>query len=478
MSSNSRDRRDSPRIQLPLWAIAILGSLLLIIVVISTIWLFRTIRNIAAETTTDTPEFIVPDEGYSSDQIIVGGEESQFSEEPLPVIVPEEIESWSGEERINFLFLGVDKRCDEDGPTHTDSVMIATVDPVSMSAALLSLPRDLWVEIPGFGVDRINQAYYFGQAYEYPGGGQALAMETVEALLGVPIDYFITVDFQGFIDGVDLIGGIEIDVPEAIDDPDYPDNCYGYDPFQIEAGAQRLNGQTALKYARTRATFGGDVDRAGRQQTVLLAIRDQILRLNQLPRLFIQAPQLWRTFQDSLKTNLALEDALELALLMQEIPQEHINTAVLDYNFVYNETTPDGRQVLVPLRDEIRKLRDELFALSAVPAPVIENLSELMVEEGARVALYNGTAVFGLAGETQQYLQDLGVNITEIGNAESATYINSQIIDFGSHDNTVMFLIQEMQIPPLNVSTETDQTSEYDLLVILGNDWADLISQE
>ncbi len=143
MSSNSRDRRDSPRIQLPLWAIAILGSLLLIIVMISTIWLFRTIRDIAAETTTDTPEFIVPDEGYSSDKIIIGGEEPQFSEEPLPVIVPDEIESWSGEERINFLFLGVDKRCDEDGPTHTDSVMIATVDPVSMSAGLLSLPRDL-----------------------------------------------------------------------------------------------------------------------------------------------------------------------------------------------------------------------------------------------------------------------------------------------------------------------------------------------
>ncbi len=167
-----------------------------------------------------------------------------------------------------------------------------------------------------------------------------------------------------------------------------------------------------------------------------------------------------------------------MALLIQEIPQGNIYTAVLDYNFVYNETTPDGRQVLVPLRDEIRKLRDELFALSAVPAPVIENLSELMVEEGARVALYNGTAVFGLAGETQQYLEDLGVNVTEIGNAESATYNNSQIIDFGSHNNTVMFLIQEMQIPPLNTSTETDPTSDYDLLVILGNDWADLISQE
>jgi hypothetical protein len=303
-------------------------------------------------------------------------------------------------------------------------------------------------------------------------------METVEALLGIPVNYYVTVDFQGFVDAVDLIGGIEVKVPEAIDDPDYPDNCYGYDPFSIQEGIQRLDGQSALKYARTRATFGGDVDRAGRQQDVLLAVRDQILHLNQLPRLFVQAPQLWRTFQDNLNTNLALEDALELALLVQDIPQENINTAILDFNYVYNQTTPDGRQVLVPLRDEIRGLRDELFATSAVPAAVIENLSELMIEEGARVALHNGTAVFGLASETQLYLENLGVNVTEIGNSDSSTYNNSQIIDFGSNDNTVLFLIQEMQIPPLNTSTETDLTRDYDLLVIIGNDWANRISQD
>jgi polyisoprenyl-teichoic acid--peptidoglycan teichoic acid transferase len=480
MSSNSHDRREPPRIQLPLWALAILGSLLIIIVMISVVWLFRTVRDIAAATTTDTLEFILPDEENSSAEINVSDQEQETVEEPLPVIVLEEIESWSGEERINFLFLGVDQRCNEDGPTHTDSIIIATVDPVSMSAALLSLPRDLWVEIPGFGVDRVNQAYYFGQAYEYPGGGQALAMETVEALLGIPVDYYVTVNFQGFVNAVDLIGGIQLNVPEAIDDPDYPDNCYGYDPFSIEEGFQRLNGQTALKYARTRATFGGDVDRAQRQQHVLLAVRDQILNLNQLPRLFIQAPQLWRTFQDNLDTNLALEDALELALLVQEIPPENIKTAVLDFNFVYNETTPDGRQVLVPVRDEIRGLRDELFAPPAVPAAVIENLPELMVEEGARIALQNGTAVFGLAAETQSYLEDLGVNVVEIGNADSATYSNTQIIDYGDHDNTVLFLIQELQLPPLNASSisDPDPTRNYDLLIIIGNDWANRMSQE
>ena len=196
-------------------------------------WLFRTVQDIASASISNAPEFSVPEEGIDSVEVAGDVLPEDDSEQPLPVVVPDEIQPWSGEERINFLFMGVDLRCDEDGPTHTDSIMIVTIDPLTMSAALLSLPRDLWVEIPGFGVDRINQAYYFGQAYEYPGGGQALAMETVEALLGVPVEYYVTVDFQGFIDAVDLIGGIVVDVPEPIDDPDYPDNCYGYEPFFI-----------------------------------------------------------------------------------------------------------------------------------------------------------------------------------------------------------------------------------------------------
>jgi hypothetical protein len=169
---------------------------------------------------------------------------------------------------------------------------------------------------------------------------------------------------------------------------------------------------------------------------------------------------------------LPLEDALELALLMQEIEKENIETVVLDYNQVFIETTPDGRQVLVPRREEIRAVRDELFASPSVPAPVVENLQALMEEEAARVVLHNGTAVFGLAADTQSYLEDLGVNIVEIGNADSSAYSTTQIIDYGSHPQTSRFLIQEMQIPPLNLSKEADTDGDYDVLVIIGNDWA------
>jgi hypothetical protein len=193
--------------------------------------------------------------------------------------------------------------------------------------------------------------------------------------------------------------------------------------------------------------------------------------------LIAQAPLLWRTFQENVKTNLALEDALEIALLVQDIEAENINSVVLDYDYVYIETTPDGRQVLVPRRDEIRVLRDEVFSIPPVPTPALENLQQWM-EEGARVAVYNGTAVFGLAAETQAYLQDLGLAVTEIGNADSASYDRTQIIDYGSHPQTTRFLIQEMQIPPMNLSDGEKADGDFDILIIIGNDWAQLLSSE
>jgi LCP family protein required for cell wall assembly len=350
-------------------------------------------------------------------------------------------------------------------------MMVLTIDPVGLSASVLSLPRDLWVDIPDTGLDRINQAHYFGELYEYPGGGPALAMETVSALLGVPIDYYATVNFDAFIEIVDLIDGITIDVPETIDDRTYPDSCYGVDPFYIEEGTHRLNGEQALKYARTRATFGGDVDRAGRQQAVMLAARDQILQLDMLPQLIAQSPRLWQTLQDNVRTNLTLDEGIQLALLAQDIPAESIHTAVIDYNYVYNETTPDGREVLVPNRDAIRELRNQIFAPPAIPTPVIANLPAMMQEEKARVALYNGTAVFGLAAATQEYLQKFGLDITEIGNADSAAYRTTQIIDYGDHPNTARYITQLMDVPPLNTSQGSRPDGDFDVLVIIGDDW-------
>ena len=474
MTTGSNKRRPRSGVRLPLWALALLAVLILIILVGSSIWLFRTVREMTSEWEVTNPDFTAVEEPASSASI------TQTNQPPendggisLPAIdLPtDSLEAWSGTERVTILLMGIDQRCDESGPNHTDSMMLVTIDPVGLSAAVMSLPRDMWVEIPGFEVDRINQAHYYGEAYEYPGGGPALAVETVEAFLGIQIDYYATVNFDAFIEVVDQIGGIDITVPEAIDDPTYPDRCYGYDPFSIEAGEYHLDGEAALKYARTRATLGGDVDRAARQQAVVLAVRDQVLSVDMIPQLIAQAPGLWQTLQANVRTDMTLEEGLQLALLAQDIPRESIKTAVIDYDYVYAETTPDGRQVLVPNRENIRELRNQLFTPPVIPTPEIKNLPALMAAEEARVAIQNGTTEFGLAGETQDYLLSQDVNVTEIGNADSSAYRSTQIIDYGNFPNTSLYLVQLMGIPPLNVSSGTAPEGDYDILIILGSDW-------
>lgn len=452
-----------------------LALLIAILIIASTIWLFNTARNVASALETSPPAF----EGSENQ----GGTENIWNlDDPLvtsaaesgggrSALSPDVLQPWSGKERVTVLVMGIDLRCDEEGPTHTDSMMVLTMDPVGLSAAVLSLPRDLWIEIPTFGANKINQAYFFGEAYDYPGGGAALAVETVEAALGVPIDYYAAVNFQGVVDFINLIDGITVETIEDIDDPSYPDNCYGYEGFYLNTGEHELNGEQALKYARTRATAGGDVDRAGRQQQVVLAARDKVLRLDMVPRLIIQAPQLWQSFQNNVDTNLTLEESLQLGLLAQDIPRESIRMEVIDYDYVYNETTLDGQQVLVPNRESIRALRDQLFAPPAIPTPVIANLPQMMLEEGARIVVHNGTSVFGLAGDTETYLQNLGFQIVGVGNADSAAYPTTQILDFGSHPNTTRYLAQVMGIPPLNISYSGRQEADHDVLVILGNDW-------
>ena len=473
MKSNP-PRRAPARVRLPLWAILLIGLGIIILVVGSSIWLFKTVQGAVSSLEIINPEFTNTSNSSTSEQLPAPSsniESIQESADPGSILSPDAFHRWDGKNRVSILLMGIDQRCEEEGPAHTDTMMVLTIDPVGLSAAMLSLPRDLWVEIPNFGVDRINQANYYGEIYEYPGGGQALAVQTVEALLGVPIDYYVAVNFDAFVEVVDLIGGIDIDVPEAIDDPDYPDQCYGYDPFSIAAGEQQLDGEAALKYARTRATFGGDVDRAGRQQAVILAVRQKIFDLNSIPQLIAQAPQLWQTSQENVRTNMTLDEAIQLALLVQDIPRESIRTAVLDFNYVYNETTPDGRQVLVPVRENIRQLRDQLFAPPAIPTPVIENLPALMAAEDARVAILNGTAEFGLAASTQEYLESFGINVTEVGNADASTYLTSQVITYGSYPNTSRYLMQLMHVPPLNVSSGTNPDGDYDILIIIGNDW-------
>ena len=384
-------------------------------------------------------------------------------------------QKWQGQSRVTVLLLGIDRRQGETETAYrTDSIMLISVDPAANTASMLSIPRDLWVEMPdGFDPNTINTANFIGDAYQLPGGGPEFAMKTIRHNLGVSVDYYVRLDFTAFEKIIDTIGGIEIDNPTDIDDPEYPDGSYGYEPFYLSAGVHTLNGHDALRYARTRHD-DSDINRAQRQQQVVLAVRDKVLSLGTLPSLLAQAPTLFSTLKESIQTNLTVEQMIALALLAQDIPRESIKSGVIDYQYVTEETTAEGRQVLIPIRDEIRKLRDELFALDAAIAPVGQNFDMAAVRaEAAGVQVLNGSGIQGLAGTTSEWLSAQGLTMLTPGNADRTDYATSLIINYSgdANPNTLQYLQDTFHVASVVDATNPPDPA-IDIQVYVGQDWA------
>ncbi|MBK7216067.1 MAG: LCP family protein [Candidatus Promineofilum sp.] len=263
---------------------------------------------------------------------------------PTPTPAPT-VGAWEGDGRVNIMMMGIDRRPGEAFVSRTDTIMVLSIDPDTDTAAILSIPRDLYVEIPGYGQDRINTALVYGSQQGDYLDGAALAMQTVSYNLNIPIHHFILVDFNAFVRTIDLLGGIDVDVPYEINDPEYPDMDYGYDPLLIPAGVQHFDGATALKYARTRHG-DSDFNRAFRQQQVLFAARQQALSLG-IGEMLLRAPSLYSQVEDGIRTDLSLEQLLRLAKSVSDIPAGGIRNEVLDYDYVTSYRTPGGASVLL-----------------------------------------------------------------------------------------------------------------------------------
>jgi LCP family protein required for cell wall assembly len=278
--------------------------------------------------------------------------------QPTPTLIPT-MEPWQGAERINLLMMGIDRRPGEAFISRTDSMMIVSINPTQKTASILSVPRDLYVVIPGRGRDRINTAFVYGSTGNNPAGGAALAMQTVEYNLGVDIDHYVLVDFSAVINGIDALGGVDVYVPSDISDPTYPDMYYGYDPLYISAGQHHFDGELALKYARTRHV-DNDFGRAQRQQQVVLAVREKALGLG-VTSLIARAPTLYQQLEQGIRTDLSLEQITRLALTASDIPSENIRNDVLDYDYVTSYRTEAGAQVLVLINEKAAPLIADLF---------------------------------------------------------------------------------------------------------------------
>ena len=278
--------------------------------------------------------------------------------QPTPTLIPTSA-AWGSDERINILMMGIDRRPGESFISRTDSMMIISVDPVDNKAAMLSIPRDLYVMIPGHGRDRVNTAFVYGSAGNNPAGGAALAMRTLEYNLGIQLDHYILVDFSAVIKGIDTLGGIDLVVPYEINDPTFPDMNYGYDPLYIPAGYQHMDGRTALKYARTRHV-DNDFGRAARQQQVILAARGKALGLG-IVDLLSRAPDLYKRVEQGIRTDLSLEQIVQIARTTSGIDSENIQNEVLDGRFVSPFLTDKGSQVLVLDPDKATPFIQTLF---------------------------------------------------------------------------------------------------------------------
>lgn len=457
-----RSNRPSQRPTLPGWALGALAIVFLLATALAGYLVFATVREVVAgwsithatgpnpTTNNQTPGAVTPVPGGSG-----GG------------LAPKK---WAGTERVTILVMGIDRRQGEAEKGYlTDTMILVTVDPVAKTAGMLSVPRDLWVEIPGYGVDTINTANRSGDYYNYPGGGPALATKTVQHNLGVTVNYYVRLDFTAFETLIDAIGGIEVEVAEDIADPQYPDGSYGYEPFYLSAGLQHLNGHDALRYARTRHD-SSDIERAKRQQQVALAVRNKILNLNMLPKLITQAPALYQTLNESVQTDLSLDQIISLALLAQDIPTEAIQNQVIDFHYVLDYTTPEGRQVLVPLRDKIRELRDSMFSTSAPLLPPTQINSQVLIPaEAAKVVVLNGSGITGLAQATSDWLTGQGVNVVSFDTADRSDYATSVIVDYTGKPYTTRWLATTFHIT--NIISGSDPSSPVDIKIILGADW-------
>ena len=389
------------------------------------------------------------------------------------VIVPDT----EAKERVNILVMGIDQRPGESAACRTDTMMLVSVNPKDMSVSILSIPRDLWVEIPhpNHEKDRINTAHLYGETENWPGGGPALAIKTVEYNFGVRVHYFARLNFTGFERIIDYIGGIDIDVPVTIDDEKYPGENNEYKHLHIDAGWQHFDGEMALKYARTRRGTGdGDFTRMERQQQVILAIRDQVLSLQNLPQLIAQSPKLLREMGDSVETNLPVQEMLSMASWAQQIKSENIQTATISRDVTSDWWTPNGEMVLLYDRARARPIIDALFNDPTPEAEITQTSPVARLEaEGARVSVQNAGSSEGLGLKVESFLDMQGIDAAQVAAAAQQPQARTVVRLYADKPVTTEWLIGwlvDVGIPDPIVE-RPGGPGDADIVVILGADF-------
>lgn len=485
MTLPKNTNRESPKVRLDRGRIIIL-AVFLILAVAGAVLTFRWAQWFFATTTVigvgEAPPVQLNMPGSSSSSQNTpdpsGTSESDGSSGPATIEMAPAPKVWDGTSRVTLLVMGLDYRDWEEGKDvpRTDTMILFSLDPLTRSVGILSIPRDMWVNIPGFGYNRINTAYRSGEVYQLPGGGPALAAKTVENFIGVPVDYVALIDFFAFEKFIDELGGLDMHIrQEIIVDPIGPGNT-----VTLEPGVQTLDGATALAYARTRKTGQeddqGDFDRSTRQQEVIMAMYTQITQFNQLPMLVGKAPKLYEELASGVHTNLTLDQVIQLAWLAVQVKEEDIHRGVFnphtDVQYASVVTSEGRADVLVPNPDQIRILRDKIFATedSIGPSSQVSDPAELVKSEAAKVVLRNGTQRADMLPVGGAFIRSLGVNIVA-EEAADQLYANTTFVDHSGNPYTIKYLKEKLNVPDGRVKIDFNPGAPADLEVILGNDY-------
>jgi LCP family protein required for cell wall assembly len=360
--------------------------------------------------------------------------------------------------RVNVLLLGVGDK-GHSGEGLSDTIMVVSYDVKSKQVAMISVPRDLYVKVADYGYTKINGAHAYGEYYKYPGGGPALAKETVSKVLNLPIHYYARVDFTGFKDLVNAVGGVDINVSEDLYDPYYPGGS-----VYIKKGQKHMDGEMALKYARSRETTS-DFDRARRQQEVLVAVREKILSSQTLlnPK---KIADIIKVLGDHIKTDFEISEIGRGIELFKGINTGSIINKVFDNGadgLLDSYYTPEAGSALIP-RLGIGNYKE----LQAAANNIFNDKS--IESENAKIIIKNGTTRSGLAGRVAEQFKLLKYNVVDVSSADSTTYQTTQLVDYtnGAKSATLSTLEKELKVTAIK---KTASNSSYDFEIILGKSY-------
>ncbi len=358
----------------------------------------------------------------------------------------------------NILLLGSDMPSTEH-VGRTDTIVIVSIDPGLPSVSLLSIPRDFYAWIPGYGFNKINTAYSRASRINYPGGGPGLIKATIEYNLGIRIHYYALVGFDDFIKIVDALGGVDVSVECPLSDT-FPDPAApeGQTDVDWDPGIHHLDGKHALWYARSRWSTH-DFDRHRRQQQVLRGLYHQALTLDIIPKI----PQLWGVLNESVSTDLGLNDLINLANTGSQLDLANVKSRFVGRSVLQTWTAPNGAYVLVPYYEALGPLVEEALSPPA---------SARAQQQAPRVEVWNGTPYEGLGHVAAERLRWEGFNVASVGPADG-DYPHTKIVDFTttSKGSAIPLLTRLYRRQYSDVIFQPTEERAVDYRVILGTDY-------